>query len=179
MTPLSHISTRVVWLPHTKNNWETLLLIMETSQCFKQRQLQKCTTNENAELSPVSVNTSINTSTPKAQKTLWKKGPKDCKSQRIGEFAVRLCILGLLEASPMKCHQHDCLKKSWTRTVSIDMAKQTGKASRSQPCTKNYRNYRTQATKECWEWEKWSSPGRSTPVSYPIPNCQTWKCIHK
>jgi hypothetical protein len=34
----------------------------------------------------------------KAQGTMGKRGQKDYMSQRIGEFAVRLCLPGMLEA---------------------------------------------------------------------------------
>jgi hypothetical protein len=33
---------------------------------------------------------------------------KDCKGQKIREVAVRLCLLGILEATAMYSHQHDC-----------------------------------------------------------------------
>lgn len=33
-------------------------------------------------------------------------------------------------------------------------------------------------TKECWEEENQSSPGKSTPVDHPTPNGQPWKPIY-
>lgn len=47
------------------------------------------------------------TSVPKVQGTLWKKGQKDCRSQRIGEFFVRLCLLVI-----QKLHSFDIFRKS-------------------------------------------------------------------
>ena len=44
---------------------------------------------------------------------------KDCKSQEIKEFAVRLCHLVMSEATPTKSHQHDCLNMSGTRTIEM------------------------------------------------------------
>lgn len=37
------------------------------------------------------------TPAPRARESLWKRRRKDCKSQRSREFAVRLCLLELLE----------------------------------------------------------------------------------
>lgn len=37
---------------------------------------------------------------------------KDCKNQRIKEFALRLCLLETPEAIPMKSYQPDCLNKN-------------------------------------------------------------------
>jgi hypothetical protein len=35
--------------------------------------------------------------TPKARETLWERGLKDCKNQRIREFAMTLGLLGMSE----------------------------------------------------------------------------------
>lgn len=40
-----------------------------------------------------------------------KEEMKDSKIWRIREFAVRLCFLGVSEATPTS-HQHDCLSRS-------------------------------------------------------------------
>lgn len=48
----------------------------------------------------------------KAQEALWKRGRKDCESQGIGEFLVRLCLLDRSEATSVKTHQHDYLNTS-------------------------------------------------------------------
>lgn len=32
-----------------------------------------------------------------------------------------------------------------------------------------------QTAKECWEQEKEPSPGKNTPIAYPIPNGHPWK----
>lgn len=50
---------------------------------------------------------SSNSPTPKAQGMLRKREQEDCKSQKIKEFAVRLCLLVLSEARHRKSHQSD------------------------------------------------------------------------
>lgn len=50
----------------------------------------------------------IHVQNTKVQETLRKKGQKDCKNQRIMEFSVRLCLLGMPGDTPRKSHQHDC-----------------------------------------------------------------------
>ena len=52
------------------------------------------------------------TPTPKAQGSLKKRRQKDCKSRKNLEFCVRLCLLGMSEATPIKSHQHNCLNMS-------------------------------------------------------------------
>lgn len=72
-----------------------------------------------------------------APKAWVKRGWKDCKSQRIREFAVRLYVLVVSEATPIKSHQHDCpkvKKDSSSRHSKVDGRKPT----RPQPYTKNY-----------------------------------------
>ena len=49
-----------------------------------------------------------------------RNGEKDCESQRIREFAVRLCFLEITEATLIKYHQHGCLTHDLKRTP-IDM----------------------------------------------------------
>ena len=50
-------------------------------------------------------------------------GQKDCKGQRIREFAVRLCLLVTPEATPRKSPQHDCPSMSQTKTTKASMPK--------------------------------------------------------
>lgn len=45
-----------------------------------------------------------NPPTCNSQGTLWTKGQKDCKSQRITEFVVRLCLLKKLDTTPIKSY---------------------------------------------------------------------------
>jgi hypothetical protein len=56
------------------------------------------------------------TPAPKAPGSLLKRGKKACASQRIREFAVRLCVLEMTEAIPIKSYQHDS-------PTTIDMLK--------------------------------------------------------
>lgn len=58
--------------------------------------------------SPVPVDLSTNTPSPKSQGTLQKREQKDFKSPRIREFAVRFCFLVTPEDTPMKSHQDNC-----------------------------------------------------------------------
>lgn len=51
---------------------------------------------------------------PNAQETFQKRRWKDFKSQ----FAVRLCLLAISEATSMKTHQLDCPNVSWTNKNS-------------------------------------------------------------
>jgi hypothetical protein len=44
----------------------------------------------------------------KAQGILRKRKKKDCNSQRIKEFAVRLCFPVMSKAILIKSHRHDC-----------------------------------------------------------------------
>jgi hypothetical protein len=44
---------------------------------------------------------------PKAQGTLQKRWWKDCKSQKIREFAVSVCLLIVSEAISTNFHCHD------------------------------------------------------------------------
>ena len=43
-----------------------------------------------------------------AQETLQKRDWENCESQRIRAFVLRLCLLGMSEATPIKTPQHDC-----------------------------------------------------------------------
>lgn len=53
------------------------------------------------------------TPTPEAQGTLQKRRWRDCKSQRMREFAIKLCLLIMSEVAPIKSHPHDGLNMSW------------------------------------------------------------------
>lgn len=83
----------------------------------------------------------------------------------IKEFALRLYLLEMSEATPIKSHSHDCPNTSLTRMTAINMPKWTG---RLQPYTKNYRQLRNAESRGN------GLPGRSssTPVDYARPNGQ-------
>lgn len=55
-------------------------------------------------------------SIPKAQRTLQTRKQKDCKSQRVREFTVRICLLGMssytCKASPIWLSKHE-LTEGW------------------------------------------------------------------
>lgn len=80
---------------------------------------------------------------PRAQKTLLKMGQRDCRSQRVRDFAIRLCLPVTSVATPIKSHQQDCPNVSWTRPPV------------------NLPN---------WIWRiigNWVTLGKSTPNGYP------------
>ena len=54
-----------------------------------------------------------------------KRGKKDSK---IGEFAVRLCLLLTSEGTLKKSHQRDCLNMSGVWAAAIDTPQCTGRA---------------------------------------------------
>ena len=95
------------------------------------------------------------TPAPKARGAFQKRGQKELKRHRIGELAVRACLLVMTEAIPVEPHQHNCINMGRTR-VTTDMLKRKGKDHRE-----------LQATEECRDWEKQPSPGKSTPIGYP------------
>lgn len=49
---------------------------------------------------------------------------KDLIFKKLREFVVRPCLLGLLEATPIKSHPHDCLNQDDTKRLS-NMGKNT------------------------------------------------------
>lgn len=70
-----------------------------------------------------------------------KGGCKDCKRQRIWEFAVRKCLLVTSGITPIMCHQHNCHNVNWTRMTPRDENGEE-KSMRPQPYPKNYRYLR-------------------------------------
>lgn len=67
----------------------------------------------------------------KAQGTLSKRRQKDYKSQKVREFAVRLCFLVTSEATPLMSHQHDSFNMSLTRIESMAVPAGKGKAHKT------------------------------------------------
>ena len=97
-----------------------------------------------------------NTPVPKALGTLQEI---DCKRQRIREFAVRLCLSLMSEASPRNPPQCDCPNMSWTKMTPC----QTGqrKLTRPQPYTMNYR-------------QLWKAGHKMRKVVFPRKRHTTW-----
>lgn len=60
------------------------------------------------------------TSTAKAQETLKKRDWKACKSQKVRDLALRLCLQGLLGAVSIISHQHDSMNMICTKATAID-----------------------------------------------------------
>lgn len=80
---------------------------------------------------------------PKARGILQKIEQKDCKIQGIRECAVRVCLLVMSEATPIKSHQHGCLIMSQTWMITTKgMPKQAGKTPQASMRHKNYRSQR-------------------------------------
>lgn len=69
--------------------------------------------------------------TPKAQGTSQGSGWRDCEDL---EFAMRLCLLVMPEATPINCPQHELSKENNNGCVKLDRAKPL----RPQPSTKNH-----------------------------------------
>lgn len=83
-----------------------------------------------------------NIPTFKVPGTLQKRGWKDCKSRRIREFGVRLFLLVTSATILIKSYQHDYPNVTWTRRAPTNIKKYMGeKHKRSQPNTKNYRQW--------------------------------------
>ena len=75
---------------------------------------------------------------------------------------MRLCVLVILETIPIESQQYDCPNLSGTRMIPMTMPNWMGK------CQEDVTLYNeSQVT---WEWERWSSPGKSTPTGCPVPN---------
>ena len=71
--------------------------------------IQKATTSQSTELgNPDPPDTSANNSLPKAQGLGYKRGQIYFKSLKIDQFAMRLHLLTMSEATPIKSYQHDC-----------------------------------------------------------------------
>ena len=104
---------------------------------------------------------------PKAQGTLQKREQKDCKSQGIRECAVRVCLLVMSEATPIKSHQHGCLNMSQTRITTKGIPKQAGKTPQASIRHKNFR-----PLKDAKSVSNSLPQRRSTPTGYSIPNGQ-------
>ena len=82
--------------PYTHRYVQSQPHIKETSLCNREKLLQKN--------SPINI-----IPAPKLQGKLWKYGKKEYKIQKNREFSVRLCLLGVSEATRIKFHQCDCL----------------------------------------------------------------------
>lgn len=86
---------------------------------FSFQQTENTTENYNQSrgrvMKSVLTNTTTNYPLPRAQGTLWKRDQGDCRSQRIGDLAVRLCLPGTSQATPIKSHQCGCPDVSRTR----------------------------------------------------------------
>lgn len=73
-------------------------IIYQWNFLLQRRSLQKTVSNQNTQ--PRSLNWYMYKAikdpqlTPREQRTLWKWRHKDCESQRIANFSVRLCLLG-------------------------------------------------------------------------------------
>lgn len=94
---------------------------------INQRPLQKMTINQNVELLSPFPN---NRYTKYSRKNAQARGvQKSWKSQRISEFAVRLCLLATSGATPIKAHQHDFPNLSCIRMTPMDMPNWTEKSS--------------------------------------------------
>lgn len=73
---------------------------------------------------------------------------KDSRSQRIREFVVRLCLLGVSEATHIKSDQHDCLN------ITEQRQKQMCQHGLEKVHKASTPDNELQATKKCCEQKK-------------------------
>lgn len=102
------------------------------------------------------------TPAPKAQRH-WERWDKNIvKNSKNREFAVRLHLLEMSEAVPIKSHQYACLKNN---TKGILMWKEVSSWTISS-------RQRTTSSDGCWE--RWNNlpQGKSTAIDYSMPNGQ-------
>lgn len=85
------------------------------------------------------------------------------KSQRNRPLSVSLHLLEMLNVTPIKSQQHDCINMKWTRATTIDMLKLTGEAHEASALK------RVQAAKEGWWCEKIFS---SEELTKQLPHIQ-------
>lgn len=71
-------------------------------------------------------NTSTEHSLSQGSGNIVEQGIENCKSQRIREFTVIVCLLVVSEVTPIKSHQYDCLNRNWRRMTPINMPKWMG-----------------------------------------------------
>lgn len=101
------------------------------------------------------------------QRSLWKKGWRDCQSQEIRE-----CSETVSPKNGRSCTR----KSSWALMHKHDLIRITSKTcccrwgGRTQEFSTHHRELLT--TKECWKREKWLSQGKRMSVGYPVPNDQ-------
>ena len=72
--------------------------------------IQKITTNlcaENMRFQGIFL-----TSLPQSSEIIVEEEQKDFKNQMTREYAGRLCVLVMAEATPIRSHQHECLNVS-------------------------------------------------------------------
>lgn len=89
-------------------------LVQMRGVCLRAETITKeTTTNQNMEFVESGPDGYVDdmTSTAKAPESLRKRG-RDCKSQIIREFAMRLCLLGMSEATPANSCHHGRLNTS-------------------------------------------------------------------
>lgn len=67
------------------------------------------------------------------------------------------------ESAPTESRQHDSLNMIRTRTDTLTVVEESPRET--SPTLQEL-----QATKECWEWEKQSFPGKSGSTGSPVPN---------
>ena len=56
---------------------------------------------------------------PEAQGLLLKEKLKKRKSQKNREIALRLCLLAMSKATPVKYHPHGCLNMNQTKKIGL------------------------------------------------------------
>lgn len=103
-----------------------------------------------------------------------EEGQTVLKCEEIREFSVRLHVLVMSEAGPLKSHQHDCPNMWWTRMklkdILTQMVKRPGGLNAVQRTARNWVNL---------EAKEVSIPGEEHTSCYPVLNGQPWKVMYK
>lgn len=155
--------------------WSTPL-IKDTYLCNRQSPVQKITTKQMQSCETRSQWLHLqNTCIPTAQETLWKRGWKDCKSQRDRGFALKVCVLVTSEAA----HSWSLTNQTaqmWTEQERSKWIFQTGWGKAHKASTPRKELW---ATQERWGWERRSFLAKTTPTACPVSNGQSWNHTYR
>lgn len=97
------------------------------------------------------------TSVPNAQRTQRELVHKWCKSLRIVEFSVRLCLFSNVTATPINSHQYELNKVPKFVASTLH---------------KNLQKSKYQNRLRVGEWEKYFYSGKNTTIGYPVPSSE-------
>lgn len=128
---------------------------------LQQIPLKKPTTNQNADL----WSTSEYIYTILLQGTLRRRDQKSCKSQRIREFVVRLCLQVTSEAPSIKSYQYDLSNMSSMGQTHWACQSGRGESQNPEPYTQSSKQWRLAGS-----WRGGLPQGRAGQL---VVQCQT------